>query len=305
MQITIASGKGGTGKTTVAVNLALSLVTQEPVQFLDCDVEEPNAHIFLKPRIERVRSVEIRHPEVDGALCDQCGACAEACEFNAIAVIGEKVLIYNELCHGCGLCHMVCPTGAIREVPHELGVVESGTARQFPFFHGLLNIGEAVAPPLIHELKKEMDAERLTILDAPPGTCCPTIAALHGADLALLVTEPTPFGLHDLKAAVGVARTLQIPIAVVINRSGIGDDRVERYCDEEGLPIPLKIPFDREIASLYAEGIPLVDAVPAWKERFVALYERITSVASGLVPDVSKRRTQAATLQEGSEGRDR
>ena len=304
MQITIASGKGGTGKTTVAVNLALSLFEQEPGQFLDCDVEEPNAHIFLKPRIERVRSVEIMHPEVDEALCDQCGVCAEACEFNAIAAIGNKVLVFKELCHGCGLCHMVCPTGAIREVPHELGVVESGTARQFPFYHGLLNIGEAVAPPIIHVLKKEIDPERPAILDAPPGTGCPTIAALHGADLALLVTEPTPFGLHDLKAAVGVARTLQIPIAVVINRSGIGDDRVECYCDEEGLPIPLKIPFDREIASLYAEGIPLVDAVPSWKDRFLALYERITPVASGPVPDVSKLRSQAATLQEGSEGRD-
>ena len=275
MRIAIASGKGGTGKTTIAVNLALSLFEQEPGQFLDCDVEEPNAHIFLKPRIERTRSVEKLLPEVDSALCDECGACADACEFNAIAVIGKKVLIYNELCHGCGLCRMVCPTGAIREVPHELGVVESGTARHFPFHHGLLNVGEAMATPIIHVLKKEIDPERLAILDAPPGTGCPTIAALHGADLALLVTEPTPFGLHDLKAAVGVARTLRVPIAVIINRDGIGDVEVERYCSTENIPIALKIPFDREIASLYAAGIPLVDAVPAWKERFLALYENL------------------------------
>jgi len=288
MRITVASGKGGTGKTTVAVNLVLSLLDQEPVQFLDCDVEEPNAHIFLKPRIEHVRAVEKLLPEVDEALCDQCGACAKACEFNAIAIIGKKVLIYDELCHGCGLCRMVCPTGAIREVPHELGVVESGTVREFPFAHGLLNVGEAMATPIIHELKKEIITDRLAILDAPPGTGCPTIAALHESDLALLVTEPTPFGLHDLKAAVGVARTLGVPTAVIINRDGIGDDRVERYCQEEGIPILMKVPFDREIASLYAVGIPLVDAVPAWKERFAALYEALTHTTAGRCGDAVK-----------------
>lgn len=275
MRITVASGKGGTGKTTVAINLALSLLDQEPIQFLDCDVEEPNAHIFLKPRIEQVRSVRKLLPAVDEALCNQCGDCAKACEFNAIAVIGKKVLVYEELCHGCGLCRMVCSTGAIREVPHELGVIESGTVRGFPFAHGRLNVGEAMATPIIHELRKEMDQDRLVIVDAPPGTGCPTIAAINGADLALLVTEPTPFGLHDLKAAVGVARALQVPIAVIINRDGIGDDRVERYCEEENLPVPLKIPFDREIAYLYATGIPLVDALPPWKDAFVALCENL------------------------------
>jgi MinD superfamily P-loop ATPase len=278
MRIAVASGKGGTGKTTIAVNLALSLVEREPVQFIDCDVEEPNAHIFLKPRIERVRSVEKLLPEVDESLCNQCGECAKTCEFNAIAVIGKKVLVYNDLCHGCGLCTMVCPTGAIREIPHELGVVEAGEARGFPFAQGLLNVGEAMATPIIHALKEDIDQQYLTILDAPPGTGCPTIAALHGADVALLVTEPTPFGLHDLKAAVGVARSLGVSIAVVINRNGIGDDQVERYCEQEGLPIPLRIPFDREIAALYSEGIPLVDAVPWWKERFLALYGHLKEV---------------------------
>jgi len=330
MRITIASGKGGTGKTTVAVNLALSLIELEPVQFLDCDVEEPNAHIFLKPRIERTRSVEKLLPEVDGALCDQCGACADACEFNAIAVIGTRVLVYDELCHGCGLCRMVCPTEAIHEVPHELGVIESGTVREFPFSQGRLNVGEAMATPIIHELKKEVIPDSVVIVDAPPGTGCPTIAALHGADLALLVTEPTPFGLHDLGAAVGVARTLEVPTAVILNRVGIGDDRVERYCQQEGIPIVMKIPFDREIASLYSVGIPLVDAVPSWKERFLALYQEAqsfvqnagSSVASDLaclslppvcvrtrtgrrgrqVSDEQERRRQAATLQEAEEG---
>ncbi len=277
MRITVASGKGGTGKTTVATNLALALSADHPVQFFDCDVEEPNAHIFLKPRIERTRSVEKLLPRVDDEKCTYCGECAKACEFNAIAVIGKRVIVYDDLCHGCGLCKMVCPTGAITEVPHELGVIEEGTARGFPFSRGLLNVGEAMATPLIHELKSGIDPEALAILDAPPGTGCPTIAAIQGADLALLVTEPTPFGLHDLKAAVGVARSVGVPIGVIINRDGIGDDQVERFCATEGIPILLKIPFEREIARLYSQGIPLVDATPEWKERFQALYETATA----------------------------
>ena len=300
MRITVASGKGGTGKTTVATNLALALAEDQPVQFFDCDVEEPNAHIFLKPRIEQTRSVTKLLPQVDETKCTYCGECAKACEFNAIAVIGKKVIVYNDLCHGCGLCKMVCPTGAISEVPHELGVIEEGVARGFPFSRGLLNVGEAMATPIIQELKAGIDSNRLSILDAPPGTGCPTIAAIQGADLALLVTEPTPFGLHDLRAAVGVTRSVGVPAAVIVNRDGIGDDRVERYCKEEGIPIVFKIPFDREIAKLYSQGIPLVDAIPSWKERFRALYE---SVASGLVPDVpGKRRTQGAALQDAEGG---
>jgi len=285
MRITVASGKGGTGKTTVATNLALALADNRPLQFLDCDVEEPNAHIFLKPEIERTRPVKKLLPKIDEERCTRCGKCAEACEFNAIAVIGRKVLVYDDLCHGCGLCKMVCPVGAISEIPHELGVVEEGTACGFPFSHGLLNVGEAMATPLIHKLKAGIDPEALAILDAPPGTGCPTIAAIEGADLALLVTEPTPFGLHDLKAAVGVARSLGVPIGVIVNRDGIGDGLVERYCAEEGIPIVMRIPFDREIARFYSQGIPLVDALPEWKERFRSLY---ATVAADLVQGGAK-----------------
>jgi MinD superfamily P-loop ATPase len=273
MIITVASGKGGTGKTTVATNLAIALSEEQPVRFLDCDVEEPNAHIFLKPRFEQKRSVEKLLPQVDEGLCTLCGDCAKACEFNAIAIVGRKVLVYNDLCHGCGLCKMVCPEGAISENPHELGIIESGTAHGFLFARGLLNVGEAMSTPIIQEMKKMIDTDHLTIIDAPPGTGCPTIAAIKGADVAVLVTEPTPFGLHDLRAAVGVARSVDVPSFVVINRDGIGDDSVERYCEQEGIPVAMKMPFDREIAKLYSQGEALVEALPLWKERFRSLYK--------------------------------
>ncbi|MCK5586857.1 ATP-binding protein [Candidatus Bipolaricaulota bacterium] len=279
MRIAVASGKGGTGKTTVAVNLALSLSAEESIQFLDCDVEEPNAHIFLKPNFDTVQSVDKLLPQINSDKCTRCGTCVEACEFNALAIMGGNVMLYDSLCHGCGRCGLVCPTGAISEIPHQLGVVEIGTARGFSFARGLLNVGETMATPIIHALKREIDDSRLTILDAPPGTGCPTIAALHEADVALMVTEPTPFGLHDLKAAVEVARTLDVPTAVVINRAGIGNDQVEKYCNEENIPIVLTIPFDRAIAESYAVGTPLVDAVPSWQEQFVELAERLKDVA--------------------------
>jgi len=280
MRITVASGKGGTGKTTVAVNLALSLCEQLPIQFLDCDVEEPNAHIFLRPQIDERRSVEKLLPRVDTDRCTGCGVCADLCQFGAIAVLAGGTLVFDELCHGCGLCALACPEHAIREEPHELGVVESGSSRGFPFARGVLNVGEAMATPIIHELKRTVRAEGAVLVDAPPGTGCPTIAALRGSDLALLVTEPTPFGLHDLQAAVAVARTLDVRTAVIINRDGIGDDRVERYCKGERIPILAKIPFDREIASAYAEGTPIVDSDPAWRSRYRELFERIKEVIS-------------------------
>ena len=279
MRIVIASGKGGTGKTTVAVNLALALEEQEQPQLIDADVEEPNAHLFLHPRITSRRTVTKQIPVVDERKCTACGVCAKACQFGAISVVAGKVLVFDQLCHGCGRCTLVCPEGAITENPHELGVIEIVTASDcLGFAQGLLRVGEAMATPIIHALGDVIDPSRLSLVDAPPGTGCPTIAAMHGADIAVLVTEPTPFGLHDLRAAVGVAKALDIPVAVVINRDGIGDDQVETFCREEKIPVVMRIPFQREIAATYAVGEPLVRAFPEWMPPFRQLYDDLKAV---------------------------
>jgi MinD superfamily P-loop ATPase len=268
MRIAVASGKGGTGKTTVAVGLASVLSERHAVTLLDCDVEEPNAHLFLSPTFDQRRSVSKLLPVVDEERCTHCGVCAEACQFNALAVLPNRVLRYDALCHGCGRCAYVCPQDAITEASHELGIVETGTAHGFPFGHGRLNVGEAMATPVVHAVKAALPDTEVTILDAPPGTGCAAIATLRGAELAVLVTEPTPFGLHDLQAATRVAEALGLPVRVVLNRDGIGDDAVERYCREHQLPIVMRIPFDRQIAALYADGIPPVEALPELRLRF-------------------------------------
>lgn len=279
MRIVVASGKGGTGKTTVAVNLALALEEPEQPQLVDADVEEPNVHLFLHPQIMARRTVAKLLPAVDEQKCTACGACAEACQFNAISIAVGHVLVMDQLCHGCGRCALVCPQGAISETPHELGVIETGKASSYlTFAQGLLHVGEAMATPIIHALVDGIDPARLTLVDAPPGTGCPMIAAMHGADLALLVTEPTPFGLHDLRAAAGVARTLGVPVAAVINRDGIGDDQVLMYCREEGIPVMMRIPFRREIAAVHAVGEPLVRKFPEWVTPFRKLYDDLKAV---------------------------
>jgi len=271
--ISIASGKGGTGKTTVATNLALSLDTD--VQLLDCDVEEPNAHLFIHPVLKKSETITTPVPVVDEEKCNLCKKCSEICQFKAIVVISETVLTFPELCHSCGGCMEVCPEGAISETGRELGIIESGHRNGLEFIHGRLRVGEAMSPPLIKKVRSFTRPDRLTIIDAPPGTSCPVIAAMKDVDFILLVTEPTPFGLYDLKLAVGAVNILKIPCGLVINRSDIGDEKVKEYATEEGLPVLMEIPFDRRIAETYSRGEALVEVMPEWKEKFLELYHQI------------------------------
>ena len=276
MVICIASGKGGTGKTTIATNLAISL--DGDVQLLDCDVEEPNAHLFMKPEISHTQKVTTPVPEVDLNKCDFCGQCGEICQFSAITVIGENVLTFPELCHSCRGCMMVCPQEAIGEKGRELGVLEKGHSGRVAFAHGRLRVGEAMSPPLIEGVKAYIDPKKTAIIDAPPGTSCPVIVTLKGSDFVVLVTEPTPFGLNDLKLAVGAVRILEIPLGIIINRCDIGDDQVVRYAQDEGIPILMEIPNDRKIAEAYSRGIMMIDVRPEMKEQFRAVYEKITGL---------------------------
>jgi len=301
MIISIASGKGGTGKTTVATNLSLSL--SSGIQFLDCDVEEPDAHIFLKPKIESRKTVSIPVPQVDEAKCNFCGKCAEVCAYNAIAVVNPikrsknetvvdkekspttetrpskgqkgKVLIFPELCHGCGGCKLLCPEKAISEVDKDIGVIEFGYSKSIQFVHGKLNIGEALSPPLVRVVKEYINPTRTVIIDVPPGTSCPVIEAVKGSDYCILVTEPTPFGLNDLILAVEVLKKLKIPFGVVINRADIGDEKVDRYCRDSKIPVLMRIPFDKEIAIAYSKGVPIVEVNSKYIQEFGRLFEKI------------------------------
>jgi MinD superfamily P-loop ATPase len=276
--VAVASGKGGTGKTTVAVHLARSIPGD--VELLDCDVEAPNDHLFLRPRPEHVEEVGIPVPKIDHDLCSGCGQCGEICQYNALAVLRDRVIVFPELCHGCGGCALVCPEGAIREVPRAIGQVEIGSADGVRLIQGRLNVGEALAPPLIREVRARAFGDGVVLIDSPPGTSCSMIAAVRGADLALLITEPTPFGLNDLKLAVEALRTLGIPSVVVVNRAGSGDRGVHEYCADEGLEIALEIPDDRRIAEAYARGKDLIRAVPDTRPLFEALADRILNDGS-------------------------
>jgi MinD superfamily P-loop ATPase len=286
VKITVASGKGGTGKTTVATSLALSLAlesgTNHKPLFLDCDVEAPNAHLFLEPVLKTRETVNILVPQVDEARCTHCGRCAEVCPWHAIVTVGTKVLVFPQLCHGCGSCTLACPEGAICEIPNPIGVIEVGLARDgVAFAHGLLNVGEPMAVPIIRQLKIQstnLPIYQSTIIDAPPGTTCPVVEAMRGADFILLVTEPTPFGLHDLRLAGQVAQELGIPAGVIVNREGVGDDGVDDYCRQIGLPVLMRIPLDQRIAQGIARGNPLIHIRPEYTEQFQSLYTQMLEI---------------------------
>jgi len=276
MIISVASGKGGTGKTTIATNLALSL--EQNVQLFDCDVEEPNAHLFLNPEINKKEPVNASVPKIDLDKCTFCKKCMNICRFGAIAVLKKDVMIFENLCHSCGGCFEICPENTVIEKERSLGEIEHGAIDHISFIHGKLNIGQVMVPPIIKKVKSYSDPNLTTIIDAPPGTSCPVIAAMNGADFALLVTEPTPFGLHDLRLAVETVKALDIPHGLVINRAGLGNDDVKTFAKKENLPVLMEIPFDKRIAQLYSNGQMITDHLPGYKIKFQALYKQIVKI---------------------------
>jgi MinD superfamily P-loop ATPase len=273
MIISVASGKGGTGKTTVATNLAVSL--NRKVQLLDCDVEEPNAHLFLNPVIEKKEFVNTPVPKIDFKKCTFCKKCMEICRFGAIAVLKKDVMIFENLCHSCGGCFEICPENAVIEKDRSLGKIELGQAEEISFGHGCLDIGQVMVPPIIKKVRSKTDPNLVTIIDAPPGTSCPVIAAMNKADFILLVTEPTPFGLHDLQLAVETVKILGIPHGLVINRAGLGNDDVKVFAQKQAIPILMEIPFNKKIAQLYSNGKMIADEIPGLKEEFQVLFKKI------------------------------
>lgn len=277
MIISVASGKGGTGKTTVATNLAFSL--GKDVKILDCDVEEPNSHLFLNPQFEKTETIYTPTPLIDDNKCTYCNKCVEICRYKSIVIIGKTVLTFPELCHSCGGCMAVCPEDAITETGRELGEIAIGKSGNINFIHGKLRVGEAMSPPLINEVRSYIEPDIINIIDAPPGTSCPVITAMKGTDFILMVTEPTPFGLHDLKLAVEAVKLLGIPCGLVINRSDIGNNDVRVYSEKNNLPILLEIPFDRKIAEVYSKGDLIAKTIPGYKEKFLDLYRQIEKLS--------------------------
>ena len=278
MKIAIASGKGGTGKTTLATNLALFLTNLgHRTVYADCDVEEPNGHLFLKPEWDETRPVAVKIPRFDYDKCDYCGMCADICRFNALAVLLDKVMLFPSLCHSCGGCFHICPQKAIDEINRTIGTIRTGKSRDVIVYEGRLNVGEALVPPIMKQLKDMIVPADFTIIDSPPGTSCPVIEAVSESDYVILVTEPTPFGLNDLSLAVSMIRALNLPFCVVINRQGIGDDRVYKFCDSQGIDILLEIPNDRRIAEVCSDGELLVDVLPEYNVLLESLMTNLRS----------------------------
>jgi len=277
MIITVASGKGGTGKTTVAVNLALSV---QSVNLLDCDAEEPNVHTLLHHTNTLTYPVTVPTPVIDIEKCSLCGKCSDFCQFNSIFVGKTKTIVFNEICHSCGGCALVCPEGAITEIARSIGTIHQSRNGDIHLTYGELSIGEPIATTVIREVKTNIKNGNTNILDAPPGTACPVIETMRGSDFLILVTEPTPFGLHDLSMAIDVVKELRVPFGVIVNRAGIGDDGIIKYCQKHAITILMEIPFSRRIAELYSKGIPFVQEMPEWIGRFRDLYYHIEKVVA-------------------------
>ncbi|MCW4006341.1 MAG: ATP-binding protein [Candidatus Bathyarchaeota archaeon] len=276
MIVTVASGKGGTGKTSVAVNLALSVGN---VQLLDCDVEEPNAHLFLNPAVDKTQPVYTQIPHINEDLCTHCAACSKFCQFNALFVAPETVMVFPELCHSCGGCALVCPTNAITYDSHRIGTLKFASAEDgLELVYGELEVGKPMAVPVIKAVKAQMSQSCAVIIDSPPGTSCPFVETARESDFCVLVTEPTPFGLHDLTIAVTVLQKMTVPFGVVVNRAGIGDRKVYEYCKKERIPVLMEIPYKREIAELYSKGIPFSSQMPQWKQNFQDLFTQIREI---------------------------
>lgn len=270
MKIAVLSGKGGAGKTTVSAGLAFALPS---CQYIDCDVEEPNGAIFLKPDLQERYPVTVQTPQINPEKCTGCGRCARVCEFHALAVIKDKVLVFSEICHHCGACGLVCPTGAIHEVEREIGVVEADAAGSF--LHGRVHIGEPIGIPVIRALKKRMRPDLPVVVDCPPGASCAVVHSMAGCDYCILVTEPTPFGLHDLKIVVALVKTMEIPCGVIVNKAMDGQEIIQGFCREQGIEILLEIPFSREVAENYSQGILPVQTHPEWARQFQAVYTKV------------------------------
>lgn len=280
MIIAVASGKGGTGKTTVAVHLASS--APQHAVLLDCDVEEPNCHLFFDLEVQQRNTVNIPVPALDAKRCTACGLCSQICQFHAVAFMGQRPVLFPELCHGCGGCVRVCPAGALREVPAEIGTVEVSATPSCTLVQGRLHVGKALSPPLIHAVKRHARRDRLTIVDCPPGTACPLAAAVSGCDFAVLVAEPTRFGLHDLGLVVEAVRQLQVPLGVVINRSNGQSGMLREYCREQGIAVLMEIPHSQQVAQSYARGRLALEAVPELKRSFQELWSTLASAADAV-----------------------
>lgn len=284
MKIAIASGKGGTGKSTVSVNLAYLLAQKlDNIALLDCDVEEPNCHIFFNPTFNYSEKFDIIIPKINIEKCVSCGKCVEACQFNAMAKIKDKILIFDELCHGCSACKIICPEDAIIDSTREIGILEAQINGKLSFIQGKTRIGEAMSPPLIKKVKNFADNKNfdIQIIDSPPGTSCPFINTVYGVDFVVLVTEPTPFGFYDLKLAVDVIKEINIPFGIVINKSNENDILIESWAKDEGIKIITKIPEDIKIAQAYSKGDILLEKMPELEKYFLPFWDLISEVQNG------------------------